>query len=160
MKRNFLLETILLSVVCVNVNNALCDCCSVGKEKKFIAKALGIKESDIWFIKKFKGKNANEEYEKFVDKQGEDFKNRVGNSHEVVLSVGNIDESGKLKKDDLCAFFAFIDKEKSINPSSELLDEVVDSEEEFYAKNKGKKVKIIIVNKHDGDGKVYFCKKS
>ena len=160
MKKNFFIGTTLLSVVCANVNNALCDCCSVGKEKKFIAKALGIKKDDIWFIKKFKGKNVNEEYEKFVDKQGEDFKNRVGNSHVVILLVVNVDDSGVAKEDGAYFFYALIDKGKTINPSSELLDEVVDSEEEFYAKNKGKKVKIIIVNKHDGDEKVYFCKKS
>ena len=161
MKRNFLLETILLSVVCVNVNNALCDCCSVGKEKKFIAKALGIKESDIWFIKKFKGKNHEEELKKLSDKKGEEFGNRVKNSHEVLISEVNVDDTGKPKEDDACYFFALIDNGKIINPSSELLDEVVDSEEEFYAKNKGKKVKIIIVSKYgENKSKSYFCKKN
>ena len=162
MKRNFLLETILLSVVCVNVNNALCACCSVGKEKKFIAKALGIKESDIWFIKKFKVKNVEEEFKKFADKKGDDFNKRGENSHVVVLFVVNVDDSGKLKEDDCYAFCALIDKEKNINPSGELLDEVANVNE-ISTKNKGKKFKYIMVIKNNGElqeKKFYSCKKN
>ena len=160
MKRNFFIGTTLLNVVCVNVNNALCDCCSVCKEKKFIAKALGIKESDIWFIKKFKGIDPKNEIDTFFDKQGDDFKKKGDNSHIVVLYVCNVGDSGKPKEDDACAFCALIDKEKNINPSGELLD-IVSDKNDFLIQNKGKKVKIIVVNKYgEDDETIYSCKKN
>ena len=162
MKKSFLLEITLLSVCCANVNNASCDCCRFCKEKKFIAKALGIKKDDIWFIQEFKGKNAEAEFKTFSDKQGEDFKNRVENSHEVILIVINVDNSGEPKEDDGCFFYAYIDKEKNINPSSELLDKVND-EKVFFANNRGKKVKIILVIEKNGESKketLYSCKKN
>ena len=161
MKKSFLLEITLLSVCCANVNNASCDCCRFCKEKKFIAKALGIKKDDIWFIQEFKGKNAEAEFKTFSDKQGEDFKNRVENSHEVILIVINVDNSGEPKEDDGCFFYAYIDKEKNINPSSELLDKKTNVDE-IVDNNKGKKVKIVIVKKHgeSGEGTTYFCKKN
>ena len=163
MKRNFLLETAILSVCCANVNNAgVCDCCSVCSAKKFIAKALGIKKDDIWFIEKFKGKNHEEELKKLSDKKGEEFGNRVKNSHVVLISEVNVDDTGKPKEDDVCYFFALIDNGKIINPSSELLDKVND-EKVFFANNRGKKVKIILVIEKNGESKketLYSCKKN
>ena len=163
MKRNFLLETTLLSVVCANVNNALCDsCCIVGREKKFIAKALGIKEGDILFIKMFKvNKKFEDECNTFVDKQGEDFKEKLKNSHIVSLFVGSIDDSGN-PKGDCNAFFVLINKEKTINPSSELLEEVGHLDiENFFTKYKGNKVKFMTVKKNcENFSTFYSCKKS
>ena len=159
MKRNFFIGTTILSVVCVNVNNALCDCCSVCKEKKFIAKALGIKEGDIWFIKKFKGKNIEEKMKTFFDKQGEDFKTRKGNSHIVSLFVGSFDASGESKEDDCYVFYVLIDKEKNIKLSSELLEKEVDVNT-FFAENEGKNGKFIVVQKYDEDCSIVCsCKK-
>ena len=160
MKKNFFILSTLLSVCCANVNNASCDCCRFGKEKNFIAKALGIKKGDIWFIEKFNGKNFEEEIKTFFNKKGEDFKNRAENSHMVILAEGNVDGSGKFKADDACFFCALIDKEKNINPSSELLNKE-NNIETFYANNKDKKVKIIkVIKSGEDDGKFYSCKKN
>ena len=160
MKRNFLLETTILSVVCVNVNNALCDCCIVGKEKKFIADALGIKKGDIGFIKIIKGKYTEDEIRAFGDKQGEDFKEKVKNSHCAVLVVINVDDSGEPKEDDCYAVYALINKEKNINPSSKLLDKVV-SKNKFLSENIGKKFKFIVVKKcGESTETLYSCKKN
>ena len=126
------------------------------------AKALGIKKDDIWFIEKFKGKNHEEELKKLSDKKGEEFGNRVKNSHEVLISEVNVDDTGKPKEDDACYFFALIDNGKIINPSSELLDKVND-EKVFFANNRGKKVKIILVIEKNGESKketLYSCKKN
>jgi len=164
MKRIFLLETIILSVCCANVNNAgVCDsCCSVSKEKKFIAKALGIEEGDIKFIKKFNAKNGEDEFNKFIDKEGEDLKKMAIDSHIVSLFVGSLDDSGEPKEGDGYAIFAFIDKGKSINPSSELLEEVgLLDIENFFTKNKGNKVKFMTVRKNcENFSTFYSCKKS
>ena len=156
MKRNFLLETAILSVCCANVNNAgVCDCCSVCSAKKFIAKALGIKKDDIWFIQEFKGLKALHEFEP-SEKLGEEIKN----SHSISFFVLDVDDSGKPKEDDACVFLALVGKDKNINPSSELLEEVNDARV-VYANNKGKKVKIIIVSKYgENKSKSYFCKKN
>ena len=156
MPRSFLLEITLLSVFCVNVNNAgVCDCCRFGKEKKFIAEALGIKKGDIRVIKKFKGLKALHEFEP-SEKLGEEIKN----SHSISFFVLDVDDSGKPKEDDACVFLALVGKDKNINPSSELLEEVNDARV-VYANNKGKKVKIIIVSKYgENKSKSYFCKKN
>ena len=162
MERNFLLETAILSVVCVNVNNALCDCCIVGKEKKFIADALGIKKDEIWFIEKFKGKNFENELKTLSDKEGEDFEKKASNSHVVILFVVNVDDSGVPKEDGAYFLVALIDKGKTINPSSELLDEVADVKK-IFTKNNGKKVKYILVIENKGvseNKKFYSCKKN
>ena len=161
MKRIFLLETIILSVCCANVNNAgVCDsCCSVSKEKKFIAKALGIEEGDIKFIKKFNAKNGEDEFNKFIDKEGEDLKKMAVDSHIVSLFVCSLDDSGEPKEGDGYAIFAFIDKGKSINPSSELLDKE-NKNEDIFIKNIGKKVKFIVIKKYGEDNQTFYsCKK-
>lgn len=165
MKRNFLLETAILSVCCANVNNAgVCDSCRADKGKKFIAKALGIKESDIWFTKEYKTKDLKNLQDMNLDKKGEDFEKRLENSHCVILCVLNFDNNGEQKEGEVNCFAAFIDNKKTINPSNELLEEIADLEH-FGDINKGNEVKIMLVFSNNGGNlalqpKCYSCKKN
>ena len=166
MKHISLFKTIMYSGTLVNIINCY-SCCNTKPEdgKKYIQKALGIKETDFIEVKEFT--DEDEAYNYLINN------NPSNSSYKVGLEIHNFDRD--LTKEEIedsdnwknltkkSTFFCeFIKENVQLKVNMDLLEEYEETKElaTKFSKtiNNNKKITCITVFSKDSNEKGYFCK--